>query len=237
LKPAVKRFSLFVIFAFVLLALWLKIFLPPLLTQRVEAWVAREWLTSLDTGKRHEWKSLLIPKEGGFLAERPAYGHLSSHVHTGVDLQNRYRGGPGEPVYAVAKGKVFDVRFQEQGTRITIQHFLPSGEVLYTSYIHVAEVRVKKGMRVDSQTVIARRFNRNELKKHGQFYNHLHFQVHKGKFVPEYTVTTRTKEEAEERFYDPKAIFYQHHQDVRPDWRQWIKEGRISFFELLWILI
>ena len=219
-----------------ILILWVKYILPPIITAKVDTMVAREWLVPLDTGKRKDWNSLLIPKEGGFLAERPAYAHMENHFHTGVDLQNRYRGGPGEPVYAVAKGKVHDVKIQAERTRVTLLHLLPNGEVVYTSYIHVAGVKVKKGRWVDSSTVIARRFNREELKKYGKIYNHLHFQVHKNRFVPEDTVRSKTRGEVAERFYDPKYIFDQHHAEAVPNWREWVKSGKISFWKLLWIV-
>jgi hypothetical protein len=211
--------------------------LPAWITHRLKQVAAREWLTPLDTGKRTEWNSLLVTSRGGFLAERVAYAHLKVHIHTGVDLQNRHRGGPGEAVYAVAKGKVHDVKIQAQGTRVTVRHLLANGEIVYTSYIHVGGVRARKGRWVDSGTVLARRFNREELKKYGDFYNHLHFQVHKARFVAEHTVNSKTREEVKERFYDPKFIFNNHLLDLEPDWRQWVKDGIIPFWTLVAILI
>ena len=211
-------------------------FLSPLITERVVETVAWDWLTPLDTGKRSDWDSLLISKDGHFLYERPAYARLETHIHTGVDLQNRYRGGPGEPVYAVARGKVYDVKLQGKGTRVTLEHLLPNGELVYTSYIHVADVAVAKRMRVDAFTVIARRLNREELHRYGKIYNHLHFQVHKNKFVPEHTIESRTPEEVDARFYNPEAIFHNHYQDAVPDWRAWTKSGKLSFGKLLLFL-
>ncbi len=230
--------KLTVIILILLMMGWIgvSVFLPPMMTKRVGSCVAREWLTPLNTGKRSDWKSLLLFRKGGFLAERAAYAHLQSHVHTGIDLQNRKGGGPGEPVYAAAKGKVFNVALQAQGTRVTIQHLLANGEVVYTSYIHVAGVLVKKGQWVDNRTVIARRFNRDELKKYGSFYNHLHFQVHKNKFIPEYTVQTKTISEAQERFYDPEFIFHSHHGDEPAEWKAWLKDKKMTFWHLVSIL-
>lgn len=212
-------------------------FLSHFITERVEELVAKDWLIPLDTGRRQDWASLMITPKGYFLAERPPYAHLPTHVHTGVDLQNRYRGGPGEDVYAVARGKVYDVKFQDQGTRVTLLHFLPNGEIIFTSYIHVSDIRVRKGMLVGSQTVIAKRFTEEELKKYGGLYDHLHFQVHKHQFVPEHTIATGTQEEAEGRFYNPEWIFYHHHQDVRSDWKGWLKEGKISLWKLLGVIL
>ncbi len=233
-----KGFPFFVlpiaIIALVIFALKI-FFLPPLITKKVEAFVTKEWLTPLDTGKRKDWNSLLVPRKGRFLEERPAYSHLEAHFHTGIDIQNRrHRGGPGEPVYAAAKGKVYDVKVQGEGTRVTVLHLLPNGELVYTSYIHVADVRVKKGMKVNPSTVIARRLNREELKKYGQIYNHLHFQIHKSQFVPQDTILSKSREQVKERFYDPKEFFYHHPADSVPDWRQWVKEGKISLWKLFW---
>lgn len=214
----------------------IRVLIPPIITKRVEMRVAREWLTPLDTGKRKDWDSLLLFRKGGFLAERVAYAHLQAHVHTGVDLQNRTRGGPGEPVYAAARGKVYNVKIQAQGTRVTLQHLLPNGELVYTSYIHVAEVRVKEGQWVDTDTVLARRFNRAELKQYGAFYNHLHYQVHKNEFVPEHTIQTNTAVQANERFYDPKFIFYSHPGGEPAEWQWWLKDKKMTLLQLISIL-
>lgn len=211
--------------------------LPSWISKRVEECVARDWRTPLDTGRRTDWNSLLISRKGRFMAERTAYAHLDVHLHTGVDLQNRFRGGSGEPVYAVAKGKVCDVKLQAQGTRVTIAHLLADGEVVHTSYIHVADVRVKKGMRVSAESVIARRFNRAELRQYGKIYNHLHFQVHKKQFVPEHTVNSRTRKEVAGRFHDPEQIFRRHAQDAGSDWQKWVRSGKISFWTLLWLVL
>lgn len=212
------------------------VWVPPMITKRVEACVAREWLTPLDTGKRSEWGSLLIFRKGNFLAERVTYAHLKAHVHTGIDLQNRSGGGPGEPVYAAAAGRIYEVKLQAQGTRVTLQHLLAGGEIVYTSYIHVAGVQVKKRQWVDNRTVIARRFNREELKKYGNFYNHLHFQVNKNPFIPEHTIQTQTISEAQERFYDPEFIFYSHQEDMPADWKTWLKDKKMTFRQLISII-
>ncbi|MBI4549683.1 MAG: M23 family metallopeptidase [Candidatus Omnitrophica bacterium] len=232
-----RKIPLFLLGALSGLVVFRYVLLPAWITHRVQKVVAREWRTPLDTGKRADWDSLIVTRRGGFLADRTAYAHLRVHIHTGVDLQNRHRGGPGEPVYAVAKGKVHDVRIQAQGTRVTVRHLLANGEIVYTSYIHVGGVRARKGQWVDPATVIARRFDRDELKKYGQFYNHLHFQAHKARFVPEHTINTNTREEAKARFYDPKFIFNNHLQELEPDWRQWVRDGIIPFWRLVALLV
>lgn len=207
------------------------------MARRLEATVSREWLTPLDTGARADWDSLVVTRKGAFLAERAAYRHLTGHVHTGVDYQNRAgRGGPGEPVYATARGKVWDVKVQGAGTRVTVAHLLPDGEIVYSSYIHVGGVRVRRGTRVGPHTVIARRLKHRELARYGSLYNHLHFQIHRGRFVPEHTIATRTDDEARARFYDPQ-IFGRRSFTAGPfPWMDWIREGRISFGMLLWLL-
>lgn len=213
-------------------------FLPWWIDETLPRAAAGEWLTPLDTGRRSDWDSLLISRKGHFLGERTAYGHLDVHVHTGVDLQNgSRRGGPGEPVYAAANGKVYDVKLQEQGTRVTIRHLLPTGEIVFSSYIHVGGVRVKKGMSVGPGTQVARRFDRAELRQYGPIYNHLHFQIHKDRFVPEHTIETRTVEEANARFYDPAVFFRNPRVAQNPEWRRWVREGKISFWKLLAILL
>lgn len=225
-----------VLAGFAVTAVLFLVFFPWLISGRVEKTVAREWLTPLDTGKRTDWSSLAILKKGKFLSSRAAYAHLQKHVHTGIDVQNRHRGGPGERVYSVAKGKVFDVKIQGAGTRVTICHLLPNGELVYSSYIHLADVRVKRGRRVDSSTILGRRFNREELKRYGAYYNHLHFQIHRGKFNASDTVLSKTKEEVLGKFYAPDVFLREFPKNEKLVWKDWLREKKISRGELLWIV-
>jgi len=209
---------------------------PGVINRRAEKAVVREWLTPLDTGRREDWDTILVSKKGKYLSPRAAYAHLEEHLHTGIDLQNRHGGGPGEPVYAVAQGKVFDVKIQGAGTRVSIAHLLPDGEMIYSSYIHMAGIRVKKGQRVDSSTVLGRRLNRQELAKYGSYYNHLHFQIHRGKFNAADTIQSKKENAVRKKFYDPFEFLKGFPERKNLSWRDWLKEGRISFWELLWII-
>lgn len=199
--------------------------------------VARDWFLPLDTGDRSNWDTVAIWSKGHFLAWRAAYGGMKVHWHTAVDLQNNgaggKRGGPGEPVYPAAKGIVEDVRVARGGTRVSLRHLLPDGRTVWTSYIHVAEPTVQIGQWVEPSDPIARRFNRQELRRFGRIYNHVHFQIHKDRFHPKDTSTCYTQELARQHFYEPRA-FFADRAAARDtvNWLAWLRDGRVTLAAL-----
>jgi len=210
--------------------------LPRIIDHQVKMSVAGEWKVPLDTGDRMHWKSAVIRDKGFFLAYRTAYKHMGEHLHTGVDIQNGQIGKPAELVYAAAPGKVYDVKIQGAGTRVTIAHLLFNGEVVYSSYIHITDVRVKPGMRVNASTIIGRTFNRRELEEYGAYYDHLHFQLHRKVFNPSDTILLKTREEVLSKFHDPEIFFENYPREGSLDWRKWLLERKISpreFFRLV----
>gem|GEM_PF-1342287 len=210
--------------------------LPRVIDSRVKASAAYVWDLPLETGDRSDWKSSVTRDKGAFLADRAAYEHMAAHLHTGVDLQSGRTPKPAEPVYAAAKGKVYDVKIQGAGTRVTIAHLLPTGEIVYSSYIHIADVRVKRGMRVDVSTLIGRTFNRQELKKYGAYYDHLHFQLHRRAFVPSDTISLKTAGEVTERFYDPAVFFENYPKEGDLNWLKWLEKRQVPFRQFLWLI-
>lgn len=220
---------------FVILVLTLLCF--GIASYRIHENVARVWLTPLDTGDRAHWESMTVKDKGGFTDYRTAYGHMKKHLHTGVDLVDpAEKKNLGIPVYAVARGKVYDVSRRGPASRVTIRHILPDGRVVYTSYIHIADIRVREGDWVGENTIIGRTLNHGELTKWGKIFDHLHFQVHRARFVSEHTVNSKTADEVTERFYDPEWIFYHHAGNERTDWLKLLWRGKISLWDIFWLV-
>jgi len=77
--------------------------------------------------------------------------------------------------------------------------------------IHLGEVYVKNGQEVDPDTRLARLHTREEAKKLGGFFDHLHLEVRK-KFDDYGCASwlTMTRTEPDEYFTDPAAFITQH---------------------------
>lgn len=105
-------------------------------------------------------------------------GTPSEAYHTGADLN--WGRGPyddkGQPVYACASGViVFAASLSVWGNVIIIRHdplYSPDGEVIYSRYGHIQEMKVKAGDRVKKGDQIAEVGD-----AFGRFVPHLHFDL------------------------------------------------------------
>ncbi|MBN2089576.1 M23 family metallopeptidase [candidate division KSB1 bacterium] len=182
-------------------------------TAEVPEEVNNEWLLPLDTGNRRMWSSIVFESDAHFKALRPTWRYRGVRLHTGLDLQNGGQngtlGGPGENVFAIAAGVVIKISGSLPNKRIVIEHKLPDGRTVWSSYLHIAEPQVREGEQVTSQTVIARRLNFAELRRYGRAYNHLHFEIFKKLPVPRnnhYTWMSQfcyNSGQVDKYFYDP----------------------------------
>lgn len=148
-----------------------------------------------------------------FKTKRSAFTNVKLHYHTGVDIQANGSAGkldsPGMPIFAVAAGKVVAVEDELPQRRITIEHKLPDGTVVWSVYCHIAGECVVPHEVVDSETIIARRMNGRELDQYGWEYNHVHLEILKkmpdflDAFYQRKTFTCYSEEDVNEYFYDP----------------------------------
>ena len=159
-----------------------------------------EWRLPLKTTSRKDLSAIRWDPNGQFMARR------YKHLHTGIDLMNQ---GAGEAVYAASCGKVVSLYATEPNKAVMIQHHLPSGQIVWTVYVHVTRIKVQVGDVVTSKTVIAHLMNENQLDKYGWTFNHLHFEILKrprknkaGKYLS-YSTKCKTKEEVRMHFLDP----------------------------------
>jgi len=111
-------------------------------------------------------RGLLVGRFGN--ETHPKFGTVT--FNNGIDIQ----AGMGEPVHAVAQGRVDFVSedFGSYGEVIILNH----GSGYYTLYAHLSEINVQRGADVASGQVIAKAGDSGSLKG-----TVLHFEVRKGR--------------------------------------------------------
>lgn len=174
--------------------------------------IASVWKLPLNTIDRQDWSTLILEPDDHFKALRAPFDSVKLHYHTGIDLQNGNAGSPGEPVYAIAAGKVIAIEDAPPQRRITIEHALADGTKIWSVYIHIINERVRVGDIVDVETIIARLMNPTELDRYGWEYDHVHLEIMKklppivSEFYDRKTFTCYSEGEVDEYFYDPQVF-------------------------------
>ena len=126
------------------------------------------------------------------------------HLHAGIDL----RTDPGQAIHAICPGQVVDIHLSFPHRTIVVEHHTPSGEVFWSSYKHVEDVRVAVGDDVEEITPLARSLDAEEQLRAGWRSNHLHFEI-RSDIQDEGTAsfTSMTMEELTRYASDPLVFF------------------------------
>ncbi len=152
-----------------------------------------------DRGKYLNIKNRLIDVFGAY--------RNRGHKHAGIDLKGDY----GETVYPIGKGTVYGCLYAFPYLAVVIEHTLPDDTVVYSSYVHVAQIEVEEGMLVDENTPVARLFNEEEQQRAGYKKTHLHLEIRttmEDNGVASYSC--KTLEELEDYFLDPVQFLELH---------------------------
>jgi len=98
------------------------------------------------------------------------------HHHAGLDLWGAFN----ETVYPIGYGWVVRVFREFPHRSVVVEHHLTDGDVLYSMYVHIEDIKVKVGDWVNERTALARVFNKKELED-AKFNtpNHLHLEIRK----------------------------------------------------------
>ncbi len=160
---------------------------------------ADDWYLPFQTRDRKALGTVRLVSPFGALRTSYRKGHL----HTGTDLAPRKRTAR-ELVHPVAAGAVCSIHLAAPHTTVVVEHRLPDGSTLFTSYKHLAEVLVTPGQQVGPRTPLGRLYTRREAKDLGGSYDHLHLEVRK-RFDDHGAASwlTMTRAALEERFLDP----------------------------------
>lgn len=164
---------------------------------------ANNWLLPFEADNRKSITSIKIISIFG--DHRDSF--LKGHVHTAIDIN------PAKPksklinVYPMANGIVCSIHLGENQRTVVVKHKLKNNEIVFTTYKHLKDVFVNAGQQVNTNTKIARLFTKEESKKYGGNYHHLHLEIRK-KFDDYGCASwlTMNKTQLNERYYNPQAF-------------------------------
>lgn len=111
-----------------------------------------------------------IPVSGQFGRQRKG-----ERFHTAIDIPTPYE----ENILSPADGQVVMISNLKTQSTLFIRHLKKDKTIFYSAYSHVKDLAVSVGDLVNSQTMLARTFTREEFKKTHHVYNHVHFEVRK----------------------------------------------------------
>ena len=165
--------------------------------------IAEKWFLPFEGGDRKNSKNLKIISIFG--DHRDSY--LKGHIHTAIDVN------PAKPkdklinVYTMANGVVCSIHLGENQKTVVVKHTLKNGTTMFTTYKHLKEVYVNNGQQVNENTKLARLFTKEESKKYGGDYHHLHLEIRK-KFDDYGCASwlTMNKTQLNERYYNPQVF-------------------------------
>lgn len=136
--------------------------------------ICKKFSSPFNDSNRKSFGSVKRRLIGSYREYRRSY--KPGHLHAGIDLKGSFR----ETVYAIGRGQVY-LTFRDFPHRtVIVKHHLPDGNLLFSVYTHVEQVKVNIGDWVNEQTSLARLFNEDELKR-ANFGtpNHLHLEIRK----------------------------------------------------------
>ena len=165
--------------------------------------VAENWLLPFEADNRKSINSIKIISIFG--DHRDSF--LKGHIHTAIDIN------PAKPksnlvnVYPMANGIVCSIHLGENQRTVVVKHKLKNNKIVFTTYKHLKDVYVNTGQQVNTHTKIARLFTKEESKKYGGDYHHLHLEIRK-KFDDYGCASwlTMNKTQLNERYYNPQAF-------------------------------
>lgn len=162
--------------------------------------VATAWSLPFDVANRKDIKQIKVISIFG--DHRDSY--FKGHIHTAIDINPAKSKTSLVSVYPMAKGIVCSVHLGENQRTIVVKHKLADGKVMFTSYKHLKEVYVSQGQQVNENTKMARLFTKQESKKYGGDYHHLHLEIRKT--FDDYGCAswlTMNQKQLDQRFYNP----------------------------------
>jgi murein DD-endopeptidase MepM/ murein hydrolase activator NlpD len=172
----------------------------PYYVDAAPAVVANNWVLPFDVSNRKDIKQIKVISIFG--DHRDSF--YKGHIHTAIDINPLKPKTSLISVYPMAKGVVCSVHLAENQRTVVVKHKLADGKVMFTSYKHLKEVYVSQGQQVTEQTKLARLFTKQESKKYGGDYHHLHLEVRKN--FEDYGCAswlTMNQKQLDQRFYNP----------------------------------
>jgi murein DD-endopeptidase MepM/ murein hydrolase activator NlpD len=156
----------------------------------------------VDVFKTHKIDTVLVD---------PEYFNLLGFWHPGEDWNGREGGDNdlGQPVYAIAHGKVLDFGYFQPGwgNLILIEHALPDGSRVWSQYAHLDKIMVSEvGQKVSRGQQIGTIGKGAKTPKapQGLYLAHLHFEVRRNKLsIGNWTPMTKNRDQVLANYYNP----------------------------------
>jgi murein DD-endopeptidase MepM/ murein hydrolase activator NlpD len=137
--------------------------------------VAENWLIPFEAENRKSINSIKIISIFG--DHRDSF--FKGHIHTAIDINPAKPKGKLINVYPMANGVICSIHLGENQRTIVVKHKLKNNQIVFTTYKHLKDVYVNTGQQVNTNTKIARLFTKEESKKYGGDYHHLHLEIRK----------------------------------------------------------
>jgi len=171
------------------------------------SFVADNWALPFEAVNRKDVKSIKIISIFG--DHRDSF--LKGHIHTAIDINPAKPNNKFIGIFAMANGIVCSIHLGENQKTVVVKHKLKNGQVIFTSYKHLKDVFVNTGQQVNQNTKLARLFTKEESKKYGGDYHHLHLEIRK-KFDDYGCASwlTMNKTQLDERYYNPQIFINEH---------------------------
>ena len=147
----------------------------PYYNDATPASIAENWVLPFDAENRKNINSIKIISIFG--DHRDSF--LKGHIHTAIDINPTKPTNKLISVYPMANGVVCSIHLGENQKTVVVKHKLKNGQISFTSYKHLREVYVNTGQQVIINTKLARLFTKEESKKYGGDYHHLHLEIRK----------------------------------------------------------
>ncbi|WP_316756911.1 M23 family metallopeptidase [Pedobacter aquatilis] len=165
--------------------------------------VAENWLIPFEAENRRSINSIKIISIFG--DHRDSF--FKGHIHTAIDINPAKPKGKLINVYPMANGVICSIHLGENQRTIVVKHKLKNNQIVFTTYKHLKDVYVNTGQQVNTNTKIARLFTKEESKKYGGDYHHLHLEIRK-KFDDYGCASwlTMNKIQLNERYYNPQTF-------------------------------
>jgi murein DD-endopeptidase MepM/ murein hydrolase activator NlpD len=165
--------------------------------------IADQWVLPFEASNRKDLASIRIISIFG--DHRDSF--FKGHIHTAIDINPSKPNSKLVSVYPMANGVVCSIHLGENQRTVVIKHKLKNGLIVFTTYKHLKEVYVKTGQQVNSSNKIARLFTKEESKKYGGDYHHLHLEIRK-KFDDYGCASwlTMNKTQLNDRYYNPQTF-------------------------------
>lgn len=161
--------------------------------------VADKWYLPFELPDRSDLKLIHVISNYG--ANRSSY--VNGHKHSGIDVVP-FAGSNVVNVYPISKGAVCFVKQEAPNKTVIVKHRLKDGSFLYSAYIHLKEILVKNGEKVDQNSKIGVLYTKREALRYHGYYDHLHLEIKKR--IDDYSCASwlcMSREEMDEYFMNP----------------------------------